>query len=190
MMTDLSDDSRLRPIVAFLLLAMAGTGILDLVQDGAEAWKGAHGLLEAAFIVLSLGVALFLGSGWLAERSSSLRIRAALEEHRADRDAWKRRAQEYLRGLGQAISERFDEWGLTPTESETGLLLLKGLSHKEIAQVTGRSERTVRQHAIALYRKSGLGGRAELSAYFLEDLLLPADAGESGAPGDEPAAPT
>jgi len=39
-----------------------------------------------------------------------------------------------------------------------------------------RSERTVRQHAVAVYRKSGLAGRAELSAFFLEDLLLPRSA--------------
>jgi hypothetical protein len=32
----------------------------------------------------------------------------------------------------------------------------------------------VRQHAVAVYRKSGLAGRAELAAFFLEDLLLPA----------------
>ncbi len=31
----------------------------------------------------------------------------------------------------------------------------------------------MRQHAVAVYRKSGLSGRAELSAFFLEDLLLP-----------------
>ncbi len=35
------------------------------------------------------------------------------------------------------------------------------------------TETTIRQQALALYRKSGLGSRAELSAFFLEDLLLP-----------------
>ena len=35
------------------------------------------------------------------------------------------------------------------------------------------SERTVRQQALAVYAKSGLGGRAELAAFFLEDLLAP-----------------
>jgi len=55
------------------------------------------------------------------------------------------------------------------------LLLLKGFGHKEIAGLQSKSERTVRQHAIAVYRKSGLSGRAQLSAFFLEDLLLPAD---------------
>ena len=62
---------------------------------------------------------------------------------------------------------------LTPTEKEVALLLLKGLGHREAADVMNRSERTVRQHAVAVYKKSGLSGRAELSAFFLEDLLLP-----------------
>ena len=90
-----------------------------------------------------------------------------------ERDAWRARAQKILRGLGEEIDEQLGEWGLTPVERETALMLLKGLSHKEIAQLSEKSERTVRQHAIAVYRKSGLGGRAELSAFFLEDLLLP-----------------
>jgi DNA-binding NarL/FixJ family response regulator len=58
---------------------------------------------------------------------------------------------------------------------------LKGFSHKEIGNLTGRSERTVRQHSIAVYRKSGLSGRAELSAFFLEDLLLPTAPGGKAA---------
>ena len=39
--------------------------------------------------------------------------------------------------------------------------------------VLNRSERTVRRRAVSVYRKSGLAGRADLSAFFLEDLLLP-----------------
>jgi DNA-binding NarL/FixJ family response regulator len=52
-------------------------------------------------------------------------------------------------------------------------LLLKGLSHKEIAAVRSTSERTIREQARAVYRKAGLPGRSALSAFFLEDLLLP-----------------
>jgi hypothetical protein len=33
-----------------------------------------------------------------------------------------------------------------------------------------RSERTVRQHAVAVYRKAGVAGRAELAAFFLSGL--------------------
>jgi hypothetical protein len=52
-------------------------------------------------------------------------------------------------------------------------LLLKGLTHKEIAEARSTTETTIRQQALALYRKSGLRSRAELSAFFLEDLLRP-----------------
>ncbi len=68
--------------------------------------------------------------------------------------------------------QRHDGSG-SPADLEAALALLKGLSHKTIAKWSGRSERTVRQHAVAVYRKSGLEGRAELSAFFLEGLLLP-----------------
>jgi len=61
------------------------------------------------------------------------------------------------------------------------LFLLKGYGHKQIAALTNRSERTVRQHAGVVYEKSGLGGRAELSAYFLQVLLLP-DEGRTALP--------
>ena len=53
------------------------------------------------------------------------------------------------------------------------LLLLKGLSLKEIAQIRATSERTIRAQALSLYGKAGLSGRAALSAFFLEDLLAP-----------------
>ena len=58
------------------------------------------------------------------------------------------------------------------------LLLLKGLSHREIAEARATAETTVRQQALALYRKSGLRGRSDLAAFFLEDLLLPAAAAQ------------
>lgn len=78
-----------------------------------------------------------------------------------------------MRGLAHAIDEQLDAWGLTPAEKEVAFLLLKGFSFKEIAPVRGTSERTVRQQGLAVYAKSGLAGRAELAAFFLEDLLVP-----------------
>jgi DNA-binding NarL/FixJ family response regulator len=63
-------------------------------------------------------------------------------------------------------------------------MLLKGYGHKEVAALTGRSERTVRQHAVAIYEKSGLKGRAELAGFFLEDLVVPGSAGPRRADGD------
>jgi DNA-binding NarL/FixJ family response regulator len=101
-------------------------------------------------------------------------LSADLEVARHEAERFRGEAREALRGLGEAIDRQFDRWNLTPAEREVGLLLLKGLTHKEIADARSTSETTIRQQALAVYRKSGLHGRAELSAFFLEDLLLPA----------------
>ena len=76
--------------------------------------------------------------------------------------------------------------GWTMLDRPTADAILKGLGHKEAADLLRRSERTVRQHAVAVYRKAGVAGRAELSAFFLEDLLLPQDEAEpaAAAPGE------
>ena len=126
-----------------------------------------------SFILLCLGSAAYLAWGWITTRLSLSLAQQEVNTEKAERDAWRQRAQGLLKGLGQAIDEQMESWNLTPAQKETALFLLKGYSHKEIAQLTEKSERTVRQHAVAVYRKSGLSGRAELAAFFLEDLLIP-----------------
>jgi DNA-binding CsgD family transcriptional regulator len=96
-----------------------------------------------------------------------------LELARAQGQHWRSEARNYLNGLGEAIDVQFTRWNLTEAEREVALLLLKGLSLKEISSVRETSERTVRVQARALYAKAGLSGRAALSAFFLEDLLAP-----------------
>ena len=163
-------------IVALLLTAVFALGIVDFFLDSEE--RDLHHLAgETLFLLIILGTAIYMGVGWQRARDRLGSVTKALEQRRTERDAWKGRAQKLLRGLGEAVDEQMREWELTAAERETALFLLKGYSHKEIARLTDRSERTVRQHAVVVYRKSGLGGRAELSAFFLEDLLLPMDSG-------------
>ena len=93
-------------------------------------------------------------------------------------EAWQLRSaqsksEDVLKGLAVAIDRQFDKWELTPAERDVALLQLKGLRHKEIADLRNTSERTVRQQALAIYKKAGLSGRTDLAAFFLEDLLLP-----------------
>lgn len=182
-MTEIDSTPRttlLARVVAALLTVMAGLALWDLLTDNARELHAPHGLIDLAFVVVAASAAVLLGRGWLgAERSlagardSLAEVRASLETQSAERDVWRSRTQTLLRGLGEALDRQFDAWALTPTEKDTALLLLKGFSHKEIANLKQRSERTVRQHAIAVYRKSGLSGRAELAAFFFEDMLLP-----------------
>jgi len=168
-------------IPAILFLVITVFLVIDLVSDVGEGASAGHVAFEAAATLLSLGG---FGAMWRllqAERSRARELKVELDGTRADLVHWHAEAQELLRGLGAAIDRQFDRWSLSPAEREVGLLLLKGLSLKEAAETRQTSERTVRQQALAVYRKAGLTGRAELAAFFLEDLLLPREAGERKA---------
>jgi DNA-binding CsgD family transcriptional regulator len=175
----MEDESRgMRLVLAGVLAAIVAGGIVDLVLDAPESWRSGHVLYELALILGGAAGAIWLWRNWKRAAESATALRRSLGERQAERDAWRHRAAQSLQGLARAVSEQFREWNLTPAEREVALLLLKGQSHKEIAAATGRSERTVRQHAVAAYQKAGLGGRAELAAFFLGDLTLPPSAGD------------
>ena len=167
------DERSLRVLLAVVLAAAIVGGALDLFLDAPENWLSFHVIYEVTLIVAAMATAYLLWRGWFRAGSSLRETKQMLEAQSADRDAWRASAEHALAGLGKAIDERFHRWELTPAEREIALRLLKGHSHKQIAYDTGRSERTVRQHAVQVYGKSGLGGRAELAAFFLEDLRIP-----------------
>ncbi len=160
------------PTVLFALIAILVAA--DLGADALGASAGAHLWLELPVMLMSgAGVALL----WRRLSSAEKTVQALdrrLDAAHADATRWRQEAHEALRGLGQAIDQQFERWGLTTAEREVGLLLLKGLSHREVAEARGTGEQTVRQQAQTVYRKAGLRGRADLAAFFLEDLLLPA----------------
>ncbi len=167
------DERRLRVLIAAVLAASIVGGAVDLILDAPDRWLSFHVIYEVLLIGAAVATSWFLWRGWFRSRRSLVETRRMVEAHQAERDAWRASARQALIGLGEAIDQRFGAWNLTAAEKEISLLLLKGRSHKQIAYDTGRSERTVRQHAVAVYEKSGLGGRAELAAFFLEDLMLP-----------------
>lgn len=179
------------PLFTIAILAMVAVGgVTDLVLDNPESWRSLHVLFELLLILFSLASIGVLSLQWRHTRLELAGTRRALaatkrslDERRAERDAWRRSAEGALAGLGQAIDRQFEAWGLTPTEREIALLLLKGYGHKQIAGMTGRGERTVRQHAVSVYQKGGIGGRAELAAFFLQDLMLPGDRGGDASSG-------
>ena len=174
-----------------LFFAICLTLGLDLVGDLREGVEGWHLAAEGLGVVLALAGMVELFRRWrrmqgeLGELARTLgrvrreaadreeHLQTALESARSDFERWREESRSMMTALSSAIDDQFGRWDLTPAEREVGLLLLKGLSFKEIAGVRNTSERTVRQQAQILYRKAGLMGRAELAAFFLEDLLLP-----------------
>ncbi|NOT08557.1 MAG: helix-turn-helix transcriptional regulator [Gemmatimonadales bacterium] len=170
-------------LAGFLLLVMVG-GTIDLVLDRPKTLLSWHVGFEAAMVLVSLTFAIVLFRGW---RRTATRLEVAhaslvathqeLAKRQAERDRWRKSAEEALAGFSQAIDRQFDAWHLTRAEREVALLILQGEGHKQAAGRLNRSERTVRQHAVEVYRKAGLQGRAELAAFFLQDLVVPEDTG-------------
>lgn len=127
-----------------------------------------HLIIESAFVTIA-----FLWASYLIKQLFSAR---------ADVEHWRNETKKWAEGLARTIDEQFDRWRLTPAEREVALLLMKGLEHREIGEIRGTTERTARQQAVTLYQKSSLNGRAELTAFFLEDLLVPSQPAETPGP--------
>lgn len=105
------------------------------------------------------------------DRAENAALRADLDAARTDGAAWRSAVAIHVSGLHEAIDAQFDAWEMSPAERDVALLILKGLSHKQIGALRATAEATVRQQAQAIYRKSGLAGKNALSAFFLEGLL-------------------
>lgn len=147
-------------------LAIAALMAVDLAIDYAEGAGWRHIAAELVILVIAAGGALFI---WLQLKETRQRLTVAREEA----NQWRDENRELLEGFSAAIARQFERWELTAAETEIGFLLLKGLSHKEIARLRDTSERTVREQSRAIYRKSGVQGRAAFSAFFMENLMLP-----------------
>lgn len=160
-----------KAILSTILLSIVIMVGVDLVSDAREGTDFSHIAVES-FIAL---VALI--GYWLVMRKSqrtmaSLQIsNQELVKSKQEAQFWKENSKVLIEGLSKAIDDQFSGWKFSISEKEIALLLLKGLSLKEIAELRSTSDKTTRTQATAIYQKSNLAGRAELSAFFLEDLL-------------------
>ena len=170
--------------IVTVLWILAVSLAIDLVMDLGRQANFFHAFAEGSAIVAAV-VGVVLGARRLRTalheaqdlRDQARSLSTTLDATRRDAERWRREAGVFLAGLGVAIEQQFERWGLTAAEKEIALLLLKGLEHKEIAELRNVSETTVRQQARNVYRKGGLSGRHDLAAFFLEDLLAPGSAG-------------
>ncbi len=168
-----------RMVIAFVLLVIAVLVGFDLFTDSKEGVVLWHVFVEG-FIA---AVALF-GVFYVLRGSIELKHRLEKEitdfsHFKKEAEIWKAESRKYLDGLSKAIDQQLTKWKLTTAEKEVAFLLLKGMSLKEIADIRNTVEKTARVQSMAIYSKSGLAGRSELSAFFLEDLLVPAESDNS-----------
>lgn len=168
-----------RILFVFIIVAVIATGltIVDLIRD--------PGPLDLTDVVINFAdETLLLGAmaavAWTMRRVDDLSenqeaLANNIARNIAQGDTWRQHRKTEIEALGRAIEDQFKAWHLTAAEIDIAGLMLKGASLKEIALARDTSEATIRQQAQSVYRKSGLSGRAELSAYFLESLFATAE---------------
>lgn len=157
-------------LLVLLLAAVVLASASDLMTDMAHGVHTSHVIQEG---VLLCGA--FIGLLWLLleirrTQNQVRRLRTELDDARQSRPADAQLADARHR-LSEMMAEQFSTWQLSHSEKEIGLLLLKGLSLKEIALLRGTTEKTVRQQASAIYQKAGISGRHAFAAWFIEDFL-------------------
>jgi DNA-binding NarL/FixJ family response regulator len=141
-------------ILILAMLFFAYDIILDVINDG------------DSFLHIAIELVVFVAISFVLLRElhhvSSLNKAISKEKSKSARLAGE---------LLTVIQNQFSQWKLSPSESDVALLLIKGLSMKEIAEARTVKEKTVRLQASSIYAKSGCDGRHELSAFFIEDLM-------------------
>lgn len=142
-------------VQALTALFFLGDVASDILQDGKL--EDFHMWLEAL-----AAIALFGGVAFLMIELRRVMNRLTLLD----------RSMRAARGeMAEVIDNFFTEWGLTPSERDVALMVLKGIDNDEIARIRGTAPGTVRAQCTAIYGKAGVDGRAQLFSVFMEELL-------------------
>jgi DNA-binding NarL/FixJ family response regulator len=166
---------RIYGLSALAVVLFGALVVIDMIKsdDPFVLTNFALDVFEKALLALAIVSTAYVALETRTIQRERIDLRNDLSRVRGESDRWRAAARVHIDGLGHAISEQFKVWKLSDSEADVALLMLKGLTQKEIAHLRGSGEGTVRQQATAVYRKSGLSNRSELGAFFLEDLLSP-----------------
>lgn len=151
---------RFIPAIYPVLILMGASGffLYDIIHDLVEGKDSSFHLLVEACVFIMTSIAMFLE----IKRVVRLRRTINMEQDKVYRLTGK---------LFAIINREFDEWKLTDSEKEIAILLIKGLSMREISELRDVKEKTIRQQATNIYAKSGYSNRYELASHFIQDLI-------------------
>ncbi len=138
-------------VVTDIMLGPDTPSGLDLVKELQP--TGAPVLVITAFAdLIRVKEALNHGAAYLLEKPFR-----AEELSRALSSVW-----DEPKGLGHFVERALERAELTAKERDVARLLLKGLSTKEMAGVTGNTEKTLKHHIASIFHKFDVASRAEL----------------------------
>jgi DNA-binding NarL/FixJ family response regulator len=162
-----------RTLFACFVLFFFGTSIVEIISEfSAGESMSAMGDDLLRFVVSAIMLAIFIYE-FLLQRRALGDLRGQLNKARGQLSQIDNNTQKLASQYRAVMQKQFDVWGLTASEQNIVIGLLKGLSFREIAELRETREKTVRQQASSVYRKAGVSSRNELAAWFFEDMLEP-----------------
>ena len=157
--------------IVIIFLIIMSLNFFDVLTDISLGIPGWHIFSEVLIVVISGIGALFLIKDIRSKTVDISRLKQELlasdDKFRNITDEMKNARHEY----SAVIQNQFEQWSLTPSEQNVAMLLLKGLSFKEISGVRNTKEKTVHQQASVIYSKANVEGRHDFAAWFLEDFM-------------------
>jgi DNA-binding CsgD family transcriptional regulator len=158
-------------ILFSLIIIISLSTLIDIIVDYNEGIPLSHILHEVILLGLCAGM-IYFQARMIFKREQALGVFSSeIERIRKEKREFKQKVEELSGNFSKILDEQLSTWGLSEGEKDVAKLLIKGFSMKEIAEFRHSHESTVRQQATAIYKKSGVAGRQELAAFFLEDLF-------------------
>lgn len=158
----------LSSIFVFSTLLLAA----DIYEDMEAGSSLSHVLKEVGIVLMGIAGMLIVWYKYLKTNKKNRILAGDIQGLKKDLDLYKLETKALTEGLSLKIDEQLNRWSLTTAEKDVALMVLKGLTNAEIAGIRHSSESTIRGQITAIFKKSGLHSRSELSAFFLEDLLI------------------
>ena len=155
-----------------MLMTVIVINTVDFIKDIRQGDEWLHIGLEILTVFLSMwGIVILVKT--IKERAAELtKLHQKIEQTESDLELSHNKLKEIGREYSKHLHKQFEVWKLTPSERDVAIILLKGLSFKEMAEVRDTKEKTIRQQASTIYKKSKVAGRHEFAAWFFEDMLV------------------
>ncbi len=158
-------------IIAACLLLIMVLNFMDVVTDITLKVPLWHIIEEAVIVLFSGSLAAYLILDMRRRTKELETLSHSLLETEEHVNKISKQFKEIRHRYSEIIQQQFRDWELSQSEQEVAMLMLKGLNFQEIASLRNTKEKTCRQQASSIYAKSGLQGRHELSAWFIEDFM-------------------
>ncbi|MGI2175415.1 helix-turn-helix transcriptional regulator [Shewanella ulleungensis] len=157
--------------IIILLLLITLFKLFDIFADFQLDIPSWHIAQEAMLVLLTIAASIFLGYDLIRSSRQVKALKSKLKKANKEIDHMSSQMRSARQEYSVTIAAQFDAWQFTKSEQQVALLLLKGLSFKEIAEVRLTKEKTVRQQASTIYSKAQVDGRHTLCAWFMEDFI-------------------